>query len=116
LECWLTERSNFTLEHLIHIPPEKLAEPGILVEILGSPPGGQPAPFRILIDGTHRAARRLPQGQACWAFLLTEEEQRSICTYWREGNNVELPTTAGIGISDRQAGILVSAASESDVA
>jgi hypothetical protein len=113
---WLTERSHFTLEHLTHIPPEKLAEPGVLVEILASPPGGQPSRFRILIDGTHRAARRLRQGRACWAFLLTEDEQRSICAYRRHGHLVELPTTAGLGISDRQAGILISAGSEADVA
>ncbi len=113
---WLAERSKFTLEHLMHIPTEKVAEPGILVEVLGSSPGGQLASFRILIDGTHRAARRLRERQACWAFLLTEEEQRSICTHWREGHIVESPATAGFGISDRQAGILVGDASELDVA
>jgi hypothetical protein len=116
LRQWLTERSKFTLEHVMHIPPEKVAEPGILVEIVGSPPGRKPDPFRILIDGTHRAVRRLRQGRACWAFLLTEEEQRSICTYWRDGHIVEFPTTACLGISDRQAGILVGAACEVDVA
>lgn len=116
LQCWLTERSNFTLQHLTHIPPEKLAEPGILVEIVGCPPGGQPQSFRILIDGTHRAARKLRQGHPFWAFMLTEEEQRSICTYRRQGHVVKLPTALGFGISDRQAGILISAACESDVA
>ena len=116
LRRWLTERTQFTLEHLMHIPAEKVAEPGILVEIVESPPGRKPDPFRILIDGTHRAARRLRQGRACWAFLLTEQEQRAICTYWREGHIVEFPTIAGLGISDRHAGILLSAAREFDVA
>ena len=116
LRHWLTERTQFTLEHLIHIPPGRLAEPGILVEILGSPPGRQPERFRILIDGTHRAARRLQERQACWAYLLTEEEQRSICTYRRQGHIVGLPTTTGLGICEGQAGILIGAASEPDVA
>ena len=113
---WLTKRSSFTREHLDHIPANKLAEPGILVEVLACAPGGQPEPFRVLIDGTHRAARRLRDGNACWAFLLTEDEQRSICTYRLEGQVVELPSFPGPGISDRQAGILVSSMSESDVA
>ena len=60
--------------------------------------------------------RRLRQSQACWAFMLTEEEQRSICTYTREGHIVEPPMTTGLGISDRQAGILISAGTEADVA
>ncbi len=75
-----------------------------------------PSPFRVLIDGTHRAARRLHDCRDCWAFLLTEEEQRSVCTYRRGGEIVELPTFAGPGISDRQAGILVCGQRESDVA
>jgi len=116
LRIWLAERSNITLEHLDHIPLDKLGEPGILVEILGSPPGVQPEPFRVLIDGTHRAARRLRDGCNCWALLLAEDEQRSICTYWRDGRTVELPTCPGRGISDAQAGILADGTRESDVA
>src|SRR3954454_7885357 len=30
---WLVERSHFTLEHLNHIPSDKLDEPGIVVEL-----------------------------------------------------------------------------------
>jgi hypothetical protein len=75
---WLAERAAFTLEHLDHIPSGRLAEPGILVHILADPPRSEP--FRVLIDGTHRLARRLLEGRACWAYSLTEEEQQSICT------------------------------------
>jgi hypothetical protein len=114
---WLTTRSAFASEHLDHIPADKLDEPGILVEILAGLPDGELQPFRILIDGTHRAARRLRDNQPFWAYLLTEEEQRSVCTYYRHGQAAELPTFAGQGVDDRQAGVLVVAAtSEADVA
>ena len=113
---WLAQRSSFTRDHLDHIPANKLAEPGILVEIMAGPPYCEPQPFRILIDGTHRAAGRVRNGHDFWAHLLTEDEQRSICTYRLEGQAVELPWVAGHGISDRQAGILVSSVTESDVA
>ncbi len=116
LESWLAERTSITPEHLDHIPADKLEEPGILVEIMGCPPGGEPEPFRILIDGTHRAARKLRDRQAYWAFLLTEEEQRSICTYRLEGQVSELSSFPGPGITDREAGVFLSFASESDVA
>jgi len=116
LKRWLTERSCFTPEHLDHIPADKLAEPGILVEIMAGPPRCEPQPFRILIDGTHRAASRVSNCHHFWAHLLTEDEQRSICTYTLEGQAVELPWVVGHGISDRQAGILVSSVTESDVA
>ena len=103
LLSWLVERSRFTLDHLDHIPADKLDEPGILVEIMAGPPGRAPEPFRMLIDGTHRAARRLMESRACWAYLLTEAEQRSVCTYRREGRTTESTyrregrTTAGTG-------------------
>ncbi len=42
--------------------------------------------------------------------------RRSICTYRGQSHIVEFPTTAGLGISDRQAGILIGAAREVDVA
>lgn len=117
LRHWLSVRSAYAPEHLDHIPADKLAEPGILVEILAGPTDGELQPFRILIDGTHRAARKLRDGQDFWAYLLTEGEQRSVCSYYREGARTELPTSEGEGVDDRQAGILVAAAtSESDVA
>jgi hypothetical protein len=106
LEHWLAERTSITPEHLDHIPADKLEEPGILVEIMLWPPGGEPEPFRILIDGTHRAARKLRARQDCWAFLLTEDEQRSICTYQLEGQVVKPPSFPASGITDRQAGVV----------
>ena len=80
------------------------------------PPGGEPQPFRILIDGTHRATRKLRDHEDCWAFLLTEEEQFSICTYRLEGRVAELPSFPGPGITDREAGLFLSLATGSDVA
>lgn len=113
---WLAERTTITPEHLDHIPLGKLQEPGILIEIMACPPGCQQAPFRVLIDGTHRGARKLRDRQEYWAYLLTEEEQRSICTYRLEGRVAELPSFPGPGITDREAGIFTSFASDSDVA
>jgi hypothetical protein len=117
LKSWLGERTSVTAEHLDHIPMARLDEPAIIVEIIGCPPGGAPQPFRILVDGSHRAARKLRERQDCWAYLLTEEEQRSICTYRLEGQVVEVATFPGCGIGDREAGILrTSAAATNDVA
>ena len=116
LESWLTERTSITPEHLDHIPAGKLDEPGILIEIMAGPPGCQPEPFRILIDGTHRGARKLRDRQDNWTFLLTEEEQRSICTYRLEGRVAELPSFPGPGITDREAGVFLSLTTESNVA
>jgi hypothetical protein len=64
---WLARRTTVTAEHFDHIPPEKLDEPAIIVEVAACPPGREPRPFRILIDGTHRLARKLRDGQACGA-------------------------------------------------
>ena len=92
LQDWLANRSTHAPEHLDHIPTDKLEEPGILVEVLAGPPDGELQPFRILIDGTHRAARKARHGQHFWAYLLTEGEQRSVCTYYRNGQPTELPS------------------------
>ena len=116
LTAWLDKRSSFTPEHLDHIPADQLNQPGVVVEIMAGPPGEQPEPFRILIDGTHRAVSRLRSRQDCWAYLLTEEEQRSICTYYREGQVVEIPSCPGPGVTDREAGVFLNSARESDVA
>ena len=62
------------------------------------------------------AARKLRDRKDCWAFLLSEEEQRSICIYRREGRMAELPTFPGPGVTDRDAGVFLSFASEYDVA
>ena len=87
LAFWLSRHANFSADHLEHIPTQCLDEPGVLVEIRVGPPAGQPVPFLILIDGTHRAARRLRDRQLVWAYLLTETVQRSICRY-RNGGHV----------------------------
>jgi len=76
-----------------------------------------PSHFRILIDGTHRAARKLRDHQDYWAFVLTEAEQYSICTYRLEGRVAELPSfSPGSGITDREAGVFLTLATESNVA
>jgi len=116
LATWLVERSSFTPEHLDHIPSDKLAEPGIVIQVLAGPPRGQPEPFPILIDGTHRAARCLRDGQEFWAYLLTEKEQRSICIYRRGGYVIECPSFPGEGITDRDAGIFATVGVELGVA
>ena len=108
LEHWLTERTPVTLGHLDHVPPDRLEEPCLLVEIMVAPPGGDAEPFRILIDGTHRAARRLRDDRDVWAYLLTEEEQRSVCTYAEAGVSSEIPTMPGPGLTDEQAGIVAT--------
>ncbi len=102
---WLAERTSFTPEHLDHLPDDTLEEPCLILEIVQCPPHGRPSPFRILIDGTHRAARRLRDGRQVLAYLLTEEEQRSVCAYRLEGSVMEIPNMPGPGITDEQAGI-----------
>ena len=102
---WVVERSRFTLEHLDHIPVSQLDEPGILLEIVAGPNEAKLQAFRILIDGTHRAVRRMLDGRACWAYMLTEEEQRSICTYRKGGRVVQIPSLPARGVSDDDAGI-----------
>jgi hypothetical protein len=114
LEEWLTERTSVTAEHLDHIPAARLDEPAIVVEVVACPPGGSPQPFRILIDGTHRAARKLRDRQDCWAYLLTEEEQRSICIYRVDGHLVGIPTLTGPGVDDRAEGVIDCSLSVSD--
>ena len=114
LRRWLAERTAITLEHLGHIPADKIEEPGIVVEVMASPPGARPLPFRILIDGTHRLARRLWDAQECWAYLLTEDEQASICTYRLRGEVVPSPTLPGFGIGDREAGIVFGSSTLGD--
>jgi len=108
LALWLAERTAVTAEHIDHIPGDRLDEPGIVVEVVGGAPGEPPQPFRLLIDGTHRAAGNLRDGRECWAYLLTEQEQRSICTYRLGGHVAEMPTFPGAGVSDRDAGILLA--------
>ena len=62
--------------------------------------------FGILIDGSHRAALALRDGRDFFACLLTEQEQRSICTYTVEGKVTAIPQiAAGPGITPEDAGL-----------
>ena len=98
------ERSHFTLEHLQHLPLHKLRQTCILIEILAGPLDTRPEPFRILIDGTHRAARCMLESRACWAYLLTEEEQRWSPTLPPErAAAYQSPTLPVPGVSDHEA-------------
>jgi hypothetical protein len=103
LETWLLERTSVTAEHLDHIPADKLDEPAIVVEGMACAPGAVTQPFPILIDGTHRAARKLRDGRDGCAYLLTEEEHCSICTYRVDGQVVEEATFSAPGVPVREA-------------
>ncbi len=103
---WLRERVSVTPEHLEHIPVDKYREPGIAVIITtATSPDAPPHDFAILIDGSHRAALALRAGRDFSAYLLTEEEQRSICTYRVEGQVAEIPLISGPGITDADVGL-----------
>ena len=115
LKTWLLERTSVTAEHLDHIPADKLDEPAIVVEVVACPQGAVPQPFPILIDGTHRAARKLRDGLDCWAYLLTAQEHHSICTHRIDGQVVEETTFWAPAVPDRQAAFS-SAAQGKDVA
>jgi hypothetical protein len=80
LRDWLETRSAYALEHLEHIPLHLLNEPGIMVELVAER-DGKSQPLRILIDGTHRAARSLRKRRPFSAYVLTDGEQRLIRTY-----------------------------------
>ena len=81
--------------------------PGIFVVItVAARPGAPMFDFGILIDGSHRAALALRDGRDFSAYLLTEQEQRSICTYTVEGKVTEIPLIApGPGITPEDAGL-----------
>ena len=106
LHRWLHGRVAITPQHRDHIPAEKRAEPGIFVVITVAPGANAPMyEFGILIDGSHRAALALRDGQDFHAYLLTEEEQRSIYTYRVEGVGTEIPLLPGPGITPDDAGL-----------
>jgi hypothetical protein len=77
-----------------------------VAEIMACARGGQPEPFRLLIDGNHRAARHLRDGLGFFAYLFSEQEQRSISTYRLGGAVVEIPTFPERGVDDQGAGII----------
>ena len=107
LADWLRSRGTITPRHLDHIPVAKRGVPGIFVVITVAPgPGAPMSDFGILIDGSHRAALALREGRDFYAYLLTEQEQRSICTYTVEGKVTEIPQiAAGPGITPEDAGL-----------
>lgn len=107
LADWLRSRVTITPRHLDHIPVEKRAVPGIFVVItVAARPGAPMFDFGILIAGSHRAALALRDGRDFSAYLLTEQEQRSICTYTVEGKVTEIPQiAAGPGITPEDAGL-----------
>ncbi len=107
LADWLRSRVTVTPRHLDHIPVEKRELPGIFVVITVAPgPGAPMSDFGMLIDGSHRAALALRDGRDFYAYLLTEQEQRSICTYTVEGKVTEIPQiAAGPGITPDDAGL-----------
>jgi len=107
LADWLRTRVTITPLHLDHIPVDKRALPGIFVVItVAARPGAPMLDFGILIDGSHRAALALRDGRDFYAYLLTEQEQRSICTYTVEGRVTEIPLMApGPGITPEDAGL-----------
>jgi hypothetical protein len=107
LADWLRSRVTITPSHLDHIPVAKRAVPGIFVVItVAARPGAPMLDFGILIDGSHRAALALRDGRDFYAYLLTEPEQRSICTYTVEGTVTEIPLIApGPGITAEDAGL-----------
>ncbi len=106
LRQWLRERVTITPQHLDHIPADKRAEPGIFVIItVARGPRTPMHEFGILIDGSHRAALALRDSQNFHAYLLTEKEQRSICTYTVEGHLTEISLVPGPGITPEEAGL-----------
>jgi hypothetical protein len=107
LADWLASRVTITPSHLDHIPAGKRGLPGIFVVItVAAKPDAPMFDFGILIDGSHRAALALRDGRDFSAYLLTEQEQRSICTYTVEGRVTEIPLIApGPGITPEDAGL-----------
>lgn len=97
---------TITSGHLNHIPADRRDEPGIVVVV--STAIGPEAPLYelpVLIDGSHRAALALHDGREFFAYLLTEDEQRSICTYRVGGQVTEIPLVPGPGVTDQQVGL-----------
>ena len=94
LKGWLATKETFDPGHLDHIPASRREEPGILIRVANIEAPG--APIRwvyILIDGSHRAALALRQGRTFYAYLLSEQEQYSICTYTLAGGEAgNMPT------------------------
>jgi hypothetical protein len=107
LADWLRSRVTITPRHLDHIPVAKRGVPGIFVVItVAAGPDAPMSDFGILIDGSHRAALALRDGRDFFAYLLTEQEQRSTCTYTVEGKVTVIPRiAAGPGITPEDAGL-----------
>lgn len=107
---WLTTCGGLTLDHVAHIPPDKLREPGILViddAWIDVPYVGRTLVGKmLLIDGSHRAAAALKAMEPFSVYVLTSAEQASICTYSMNGVEQPLPAELVGTTDDEQAEVL----------
>jgi hypothetical protein len=79
LQQFLDEHAEaINTAHLDHIPNGALRVPGLVVQFDELDEHGQLRPTSVLIDGTHRAARSLRDGQPFFAYLLTDNEMAAI--------------------------------------
>jgi hypothetical protein len=74
LEVWINNRSNLIAGHIDHIPDGHLDEPVLCdvtyVNALTDDEVPCSVPFRMLLDGHHRAARKLREGQPVYGHVL----------------------------------------------
>lgn len=69
------EHSDIDDDHVLHVNP---AYPGIIAHIFYRTADGTEVQAHLLIDGNHRAARCLKDQRPFFAYVLSEEESRSI--------------------------------------
>lgn len=62
-------------DHVDHVDPKY---PGIIAHVEFPYPNGEIIRGHVLIDGNHRSARCLRDGLPFFAYLLTEDESRSV--------------------------------------
>lgn len=113
-----TQTSNVTWEHIDHLPPEVRRRPGIVVFQLrrgtvtdldtGEFIREVVVPMPIVIDGSHRGAGCLRDGEPFYVSLLTAAEARQVTTYKEDGGVVKpLPDdVAGTFPADHEVGLL----------
>lgn len=83
LAIWIRDRSNLVRDHQDHIPAEHLRAPLLLdtvwAECHRKETGAwMSAPFSLLLDGHHRAARAVREGWIATGFFLTAEEHEQV--------------------------------------
>jgi hypothetical protein len=59
-------------------------------------------------------ATQLRDDLDCWAYLLSEQEQSSICAYRVCGRVAAVPTSPGLGARDREVGITLGSVAPRD--